>query len=54
VTFASLLFIPDSQPSELFNKYGQAAENIKLSDRRVFITDDSKDMMPIYLSFVKG
>eukprot|EP00091_Calanus_sinicus_P002863 TRINITY_DN129_c0_g1_i7.p1 TRINITY_DN129_c0_g1~~TRINITY_DN129_c0_g1_i7.p1 ORF type:complete len:801 (-),score=377.11 TRINITY_DN129_c0_g1_i7:296-2698(-) len=54
VTFKSLLFVPNSQPSEQFNKYGQAAENIKLYVRRVFITDDFKDMMPSYLSFVKG
>merc|ERR1711937_223085 len=54
VTFKSLLFIPNSQPSETFNKYGQAGENIKLYVRRVFITDDFKDMMPSYLSFVRG
>merc|ERR1711915_7689 len=54
VTFKSLLYIPNSQPSETFNKYGQAGENIKLYVRRVFITDDFKDMMPNYLSFVKG
>jgi len=54
VTFKSLLFVPNTQPSEQFNKYGQAAENIKLYVRRVFITDDFKDMMPSYLSFVKG
>merc|ERR1712227_456386 len=54
VTFKSLLFIPNSQPSETFNKYGSVTENIKLYVRRVFITDDFKDMMPNYLSFVKG
>jgi len=54
VTFKSLLFVPNSQPSEQFNKYGQVSENIKLYVRRVFITDDFKDMMPNYLSFVKG
>ena len=40
VTFKSLLFIPVTQPSESFNKYGQKGENIKLYVRRVFITDD--------------
>merc|ERR1712045_301237 len=30
VTFKSLLFIPNSQPSETFNKYGSITENIKL------------------------
>merc|ERR1712227_283695 len=54
VTFKSLLFIPNTQPSETFNKYGSSTENIKLYVRRVFITDDFKDMMPNYLSFVKG
>merc|ERR1712088_610590 len=54
VTFKSLLFVPSKQESEQFNKYGQVGENIKLYVRRVFITDDFKDMMPNYLSFVKG
>jgi len=54
VTFKSLLFVPVSQPSESFNKYGSMDEQIKLYVRRVFITDDFKDMMPNYLSFVRG
>merc|ERR1712002_1453363 len=54
VTFKSLLFVPTNQQSESFNKYGQTSDNIKLYVRRVFITDDFKDMMPNYLSFVKG
>merc|ERR1712126_732012 len=54
VTFKSLIFIPTSQQSEEFNKYGQKKDNIKLYVRRVFITDDFKDMMPNYLSFVRG
>merc|ERR1711971_546521 len=54
VTFKSLLFIPNTQPSESFNKYGQKHDQIKLYVRRVFITDDFADMMPNYLSFVQG
>merc|ERR1711963_110437 len=54
VTFKSLLFVPSTQPSESFNKYGSMDEQIKLYVRRVFITDDFKDMMPNYLSFVRG
>merc|ERR1712096_61397 len=37
VTFKSLLFVPNTQQSKQFNKYGQATENIKLYVRRVFI-----------------
>lgn len=40
VTFKSLLFIPEVQPGESFNKYGTRTDNIKLYVRRVFITDD--------------
>jgi len=54
VTFKSLLFIPKVQPAESFNKYGQTNEHIKLYVRRVFITDDFKDMMPNYLNFIRG
>jgi len=54
VTFKSLLFVPGAQQSEEFNKYGQKKDSIKLYVRRVFITDDFQDMMPNYLSFVRG
>ncbi|XP_050696057.1 endoplasmin-like isoform X1 [Eriocheir sinensis] len=54
VTFKSLLFIPEVQPGESFNKYGTRTDNIKLYVRRVFITDDFQDMMPSYLSFIRG
>lgn len=54
VTFKSLLFVPTAQPSESFNRYGTKTDNIKLYVRRVFITDEFNDMMPSYLSFVRG
>uniref|UniRef100_A0A1W7RAN2 Heat shock protein 83 n=1 Tax=Hadrurus spadix TaxID=141984 RepID=A0A1W7RAN2_9SCOR len=54
VTFKSLLFLPSTQPSESFNKYGTKVDHIKLYVRRVFITDDFQDMMPNYLSFIRG
>merc|ERR1711990_1330776 len=54
VTFKSLLFIPSKQESEKFNKYGAKTDFIKLYVRRVFITDNFQDMMPNYLSFVRG
>jgi len=54
VTFRSVLFVPKSSPSDMFSDYGKRKEQIKLYVRRVFITDDFQDMMPKYLSFIKG
>lgn len=54
VTFKSVLFIPKIQPSDSFNRYGTKSDNIKLYVRRVFITDKFTDMMPNYLSFIRG
>lgn len=54
LTFKSLLFIPKQQPTDSFNKYGTKNDNIKLYVRRVFISDDFNDLMPSYLSFVRG
>jgi len=54
VTFRSVLFVPKSSPNDMFSDYGKRKEQIKLYVRRVFITDDFQDMMPKYLSFVKG
>ncbi|KDR24512.1 endoplasmin [Zootermopsis nevadensis] len=54
VTFKSVLFVPQNQPGETFNKYGSKTDNIKLYVRRVFITDEFNDMMPNYLSFIQG
>ncbi|TGZ37028.1 Endoplasmin [Temnothorax longispinosus] len=54
VTFKSVLFIPKVQPTDSFNRYGTKSDNIKLYVRRVFITDKFTDMMPNYLSFIRG
>merc|ERR1712042_319635 len=54
VTFKSILFIPEKAPSDMFNNYGQNVDFIKLYVRRVFITDDFEDMLPRYLTFIKG
>lgn len=53
VTFKSLLYVPTANQKG-FQEYGHKHENIKLYVRRVFITDDFKDMMPNYLSFIHG
>jgi len=50
--FTTLFYIPKVAPMDLYRADFEAG--VKLYVKRVFITDDNKDLLPAYLRFVKG
>jgi len=50
--YSTLFYIPKKAPFDLYNV--DYKPGVKLYVKRVFITDDDKELMPTYLRFVKG
>jgi molecular chaperone HtpG len=50
--YTTLFYIPKKAPLDLYNV--DYKPGVKLYVRRVFITDDDKELMPTYLRFVRG
>ena len=50
--YTTLFYIPKNAPFDLFNPDFQPG--VKLYVKRVFITDDDKELMPTYLRFIRG
>src|SRR5689334_5352719 len=50
--YEALLFLPSRAPHDLFQR--DARRGLQLYVKRVFIVDDSKELIPDYLRFVKG
>jgi len=52
IEYTTLFYIPSTAPMDLFRMDYQPG--VKLYVKRVFITDDEKELLPVYLRFVKG
>ena len=50
--YTTLFYIPAKAPFDLFQS--DYRTGVKLYVKRVFITDDDKELMPTYLRFIKG
>ena len=50
--YSTLFYIPKKAPPDMF--YMDYRPGVKLYVKRVFITDDEKEMMPPFLRFVRG
>ncbi len=50
--YTTLFYIPSKAPMDLY--YAEFKAGVKLYVKRVFITDDDKNLLPVYLRFVKG
>ena len=50
--YVTLFFIPSHAPFDLYQ--ADYKPGVKLYVKRVFITDDSKELLPTYLRFVRG
>ena len=52
IEYTALLFVPGARPMDLFNP--DRRHRVKLYLKRVFITDDCKDLLPAWLRFLQG
>jgi len=50
--YSTLFFVPKKAPFDLY--YADYRPGVKLYVRRVFITDDDKELIPTWLRFVRG
>ncbi|XP_039000345.1 endoplasmin homolog [Hibiscus syriacus] len=55
VEFKAVLFVPPKAPHDLYESYYNTNKaNLKLYVRRVFISEEFDELLPKYLSFLKG
>merc|ERR1711871_99749 len=54
IEFKSILYIPKAAPYDMYDNYYGKASGMRLYVRKVLITDEFEDLMPRYLSFIRG
>lgn len=55
VQFRSILYVPETAPHDLFDKYYEKGTNgLKLYVRKVLISDEFDEFLPKYLNFIRG
>ncbi|WP_169752236.1 molecular chaperone HtpG [Campylobacter mucosalis] len=52
IEYSTLFYVPATEPFDLFRV--DYASGVKLYVKRVFITDDAKELLPPFLRFVRG
>lgn len=52
IEYTTLFYVPSKAPFDLY--HADYKPGVKLYVRRVFITDDDKELLPVYLRFVRG
>ncbi|MDR3302566.1 MAG: molecular chaperone HtpG [Spirochaetaceae bacterium] len=50
--YSTLFFVPKKAPFDMY--HADYKPGVKLYVKRVFITDDDKDLLPVYLRFLRG
>jgi heat shock protein beta len=54
IEFRAILFVPRAAPYDMFEDYYGSSTALRLYVRKVLIADEFEDLMPRYLSFVRG
>jgi heat shock protein beta len=54
IDFKAILYMPSEAPYDLYENYYGKSSSLKLYVRRVLITEEFDELMPRYLSFIKG
>jgi len=54
IEFKSILFVPKEAAHDMYDNYYGKQSQMRLYVRKVLITDEFEDLMPRYLSFIRG